>query len=343
MKRFNKLICFLLVFVTVMATFCTVSFAATVGQPLTSPEAGWQRIDDTNDKFVYSGDGWDTISLDNSYNKTLHYLTSNPTNPNASLNFKFYGSKLRLIGARHTEYTTDLTCKIDGSEYQPINLDGSTQYQLLLFEVSGLELKEHTVSFYSKSDLRRWHFDALDIDTTGYLIDYYSPTNLTAVPGNTNVELSWDEVEGATSYIVKRSETPGGPYETITTTAAITYTDRDVINGTTYYYVVTALVNNIESDPSNEASATPNAPTDPEPSGNNAILEITIVTGEIKEYDLTAAELQTFLTWYDGRSNGTDKAYYMIPKKNNIKPFLSRKEYIAFDKISSFEVKEYTE
>ena len=169
-----------------------------------------------------------------------------------------------------------------------------------------------------------------------------SPTNLTATGGNTKVDLSWDAVEGATSYIVKRSLTPGGPYETITTTSAITYTDSNVTNGITYYYVVTALVNNVESNPSNEASATPIAPTDPEPSGNSAILEITMVTGEMKEYDLTAAELQSFLNWYDGRSNGADKAYYMIPKKNNIKPFLSRKDYIAYDKISSFEVREYT-
>ncbi|WP_313562740.1 hypothetical protein [Ruminiclostridium cellobioparum] len=103
---------------------------------------------------------------------------------------------------------------------------------------------------------------------------------------------------------------------------------------------MTSIVNGVKSDPSNEASATPTAPV---VAGNGAILEITMVTGEIKEYDLIASELQSFLTWYDGRSNGADKAYYMIPKKNNIKPFLSRKEYIAFDKISSFEVKEYTE
>lgn len=41
MKKFSKLLCFVLVFVAVMAAFCTVSFAATVGQQLPSPEAGW--------------------------------------------------------------------------------------------------------------------------------------------------------------------------------------------------------------------------------------------------------------------------------------------------------------
>jgi len=68
-----------------------------------------------------------------------------------------------------------------------------------------------------------------------------------------------------------------------------------------------------------------------------------MTSGAIKEFDLTAAELQDFTTWYDGRSNGAAKAYYIFTKKSNIKPFLDRKEYIAFDKISSFEVKDYND
>ncbi|WP_024832784.1 Kelch repeat-containing protein [Ruminiclostridium josui] len=77
--------------------------------------------------------------------------------------------------------------------------------------------------------------------------------------------------------------------------------------------------------------------------GNSAILELTMVNGVIKEYDLNAAELDSFLTWYDNSSTGVAPAYYIFNKKNNIKPFLSRKEYIAYSKIASFEVKEYAE
>ncbi len=109
-------------------------------------------------------------------------------------------------------------------------------------------------------------------------------------------------------------------------------------------YVVTAVNSDGESGYSNEASVILTAPQEPPVvTGNSAILELTMITGEIKEYDLTSVELQSFLTWYDGRSNGADKAYYIFTKKNDIKPFLSRKEYIAFDKISSFEVSEYAE
>ncbi|MFA9464542.1 MAG: hypothetical protein ACERKN_09665 [Velocimicrobium sp.] len=77
--------------------------------------------------------------------------------------------------------------------------------------------------------------------------------------------------------------------------------------------------------------------------GDSAILEIAMTNGTIKEYSLTNSELESFLTWYDNRSDGTGKSYYRIPKKSNIKPFLSRKEYLSFDKIYSFEVKNYNE
>jgi len=170
-----------------------------------------------------------------------------------------------------------------------------------------------------------------------------SPTNLLATAGSGQASLTWTTVTSASCYNVKRSTTLGGPYTTISTSlTSPNYTDTSVTNGTTYYYVVTAVSANGESGNSNEVTATPTgAVTPPVTTGNKAILEM--ITGTIKEFDLTATELQEFITWYDGRSNGAAKAYYIFTKKSNIKPFLDRKEYIAFDKISSFEVKAYSE
>lgn len=345
MKKFSKLIGFWVVFIAVMAAFCTVSFAATVGQPLTSPEAGWQRFDDS--VINYEGSGWSqSSSVSGRY---MNYSTNQVSGDFSGIaKFKFFGTKLRVIAYTNnigsTAFSNNLQITIDGENHSFSEMY-SLGEQILVFNIVDLSSTIHTVSIktLSSSTLRGLNVDAIDIDDTGYIVGINTPaapTNLVATPSNSKVDLSWDAVEGATNYILKRSETPGGPYETITTTSAITYTDTKVTNGKTYYYVVSAVVNGSESQNSNEASATPMAPV---VTGNPGILEITMVTGEIKEYDLTAAELQSFLTWYDGRSNGADKAYYMIPKKNNIKPFLSRKEYIAFDKISSFEVKEYME
>lgn len=85
-----------------------------------------------------------------------------------------------------------------------------------------------------------------------------APTNLTATAGNEQVALSWKASSGATSYNVKRTTTSGGPYTTIASdVTATSYTDKNVTNGTTYYYVVSAENATGESANSAQVSATP--------------------------------------------------------------------------------------
>ncbi len=108
-----------------------------------------------------------------------------------------------------------------------------------------------------------------------------APTNLIATPGDSQVNLSWDAVTDATSYTVKRATTLGGPYTTIRTNSAITYSDTDVTNGTTYYYVVSAVVNSTESNNSNEASATPQIDV------QNFILSVLLNVEETVQLSLT--------------------------------------------------------
>ncbi len=87
-----------------------------------------------------------------------------------------------------------------------------------------------------------------------------APTSLSATAGSAQVSLSWTASSGATSYNVKRSTTSGSGYATIATGVTTTsYTDTTVANGTTYYYVVSAVSACGESGNSNEASATPAA------------------------------------------------------------------------------------
>jgi len=85
-----------------------------------------------------------------------------------------------------------------------------------------------------------------------------APTSLMATAGNAQVSLSWTASSGATSYNVKRSNVSGGPYTTVATGVTTTSsTDTGLTNGTTYYYVVTAINAAGESPTSNEVSATP--------------------------------------------------------------------------------------
>lgn len=90
-----------------------------------------------------------------------------------------------------------------------------------------------------------------------------APTGLTPTAGNAQVALSWTVSSGATSYNVKRSTTSGGPYTTIASVTSTGYTDTNVVNGTNYYYVVSAVNSIGESGNSSEVSATPSAPSKP--------------------------------------------------------------------------------
>jgi len=118
-----------------------------------------------------------------------------------------------------------------------------------------------------------------------------APTGLTATAGNAHVALSWTASSGATSYNVKRATVSGGPYTTIATAITTTsYDDTTAANGTTYFYVVSAVNSGGESGNSAEVSATPVAPsTNPSGSGsanpssvqagNSTTLTVTVTPG----------------------------------------------------------------
>jgi pectin methylesterase-like acyl-CoA thioesterase len=96
------------------------------------------------------------------------------------------------------------------------------------------------------------------------------PTGLIATGGEAQVSLSWNASSGATSYNVKRATVNGGPYTTISNITTTGYTDSSVVNGTTYYYVVSALNAGGESANSAQASATPQTAAPSVPTGLTA-------------------------------------------------------------------------
>jgi fibronectin type 3 domain-containing protein len=83
------------------------------------------------------------------------------------------------------------------------------------------------------------------------------PTGLNATPGNAQIGLSWPAVFGATSYNLQRSTINGGPFTTIATPAGTSYADTGLVNGTTYYYVLSAVNSHGASTNSVQVSAIP--------------------------------------------------------------------------------------
>jgi hypothetical protein len=99
-----------------------------------------------------------------------------------------------------------------------------------------------------------------------------SPMQPRAVAGVGNVSLTWTAVTSATGYHIKRATTSGGPYSTIASnilplTLSLNYSDTSVSNGTTYYYVVSAVTPSGETANSAEASATPQSTAPSAPDG----------------------------------------------------------------------------
>lgn len=68
--------------------------------------------------------------------------------------------------------------------------------------------------------------------------------------------LTWDasSTQGVTQYNVYRGTATGGPYTKITSGNFLTYSDKNVASGTTYFWVVTAVNSGGESGFSNEVS-----------------------------------------------------------------------------------------
>jgi len=83
----------------------------------------------------------------------------------------------------------------------------------------------------------------LAVEVFAPLVTLSPPTGVTATGQNNQIALSWNSVSGATSYEVLRSATNGTGYTVISTNignGSTTFTDTNVVNYTTYYYVVQA-------------------------------------------------------------------------------------------------------
>ena len=89
-------------------------------------------------------------------------------------------------------------------------------------------------------------------------IPIQAPTGVTAIPGtNATVLLSWNPSVGATNYNVKQSSISGGSYVTIASNNLSSYLVTNLANGSTYYFVVSAVGAANESTNSVQVSAMP--------------------------------------------------------------------------------------
>ncbi|MDF9412935.1 galactose oxidase [Brevibacillus laterosporus] len=98
---------------------------------------------------------------------------------------------------------------------------------------------------------------------------------------------------------------------------------------------------NPEPNPDPDPNPNPNPEPNPNPTGN-ALLVIYMDSGLIKEFEMTNEEIRNFTEWYEGRAKGNGREAYIVNKKYNIGPFNSRKDFISYSHIESFEVQEFS-
>jgi len=84
-----------------------------------------------------------------------------------------------------------------------------------------------------------------------------TPSGVTATPGNNQVALAWSASTGATGYSIARATSSAGPYTSIGTSSSTSFTDTGAVNGTAYYYEVSASNAAGSSASSSAVAATP--------------------------------------------------------------------------------------
>ncbi|MEB9844322.1 hypothetical protein [Bacillus cereus] len=136
----------------------------TVGDILLQPEAGWNRLNNSDPSITYTKfiRNTDDNGIRKCYMNDYHYASNEGT-----VNLEFTGTGFRVLGIVYRGYSNNISIEIDGvkatfSEDYPIvgeYLQGST----LVYEMINLENKKHTVKIYNSDITKGLGFDAFDI------------------------------------------------------------------------------------------------------------------------------------------------------------------------------------
>jgi len=128
------------------------------------------------------------------------------------------------------------------------------------------------------------------------------PTGLTAIASNQAVQLVWNNYPAASSYIVYRSYNQDSGYAVIGTSTSSQYLDQTppLINGQTYFYEVSAVVNGVETVQSWDAAAIPVSP----PSSVQSLVADMACHGIELQWlpptNMVSSPLQSYLVTADG-------------------------------------------
>jgi Domain of unknown function (DUF1929)/Divergent InlB B-repeat domain/PKD domain len=139
--------------------------------------------------------------------------------------------------------------------------------------------------------------------STTLLVNLAPPAGLTATAGDAQVSLSWPASVGASGYHVKRAMVDGGPYETFACPSGTSIVDTGLVNGTTYYYTVSAAYTGGQNGGGESANSVQVSAT---PQGGTSTVQVTVQTnpaGLTFSVDGTSYTSAQVFSWQSGSSH----------------------------------------
>ena len=246
-------------------------------------------------------------------------LTARATNSAVALTWSAppFARTYNLMNSTVSGGPYNTVANVVGTGYTNTGLANSTTYY---FVVSAVNQNGETAN-------------SAETNATPIAVPPLAPTGLAAQAAHGQVQLSWNAAATATNYYVKRGTTSGGPYTIITNVVVTGFLDTNVVDGTTYYYVVSGLNIDGEGPNSSQVSATPTAtpPAVPIPTATGQYTQVKVtwpVVFGAASYNVKSATSSggpyttitntSATTLYDpGLSNGATY-YYVVSALNDI-------------------------
>lgn len=280
----------------------------TVGDVLTSPESGWKRYDDTEKNIIYEGSWTSATAIsDADYKNSIHYALGSGV-----VKFNFIGTKIRIFDGLNLNRSEQIKITIDGIS-EVFSENAAHLLQAIAYEKLGLPFGEHVVVIENMSS-GYVGVDAIDIDVNGELKPF-SPID------NSKVLLR-----------ITMSDSSEREYEVNTTgvNSFIQWYNRVIGAGNSYY----SFDKELGSKKSKEYLAFEKIISfKTKVENDQVLLKIIMSDSSEREYKLTSAD--DFVKWFNRTvaecSTGTN--YYFFTDSGD-----ASIEYLAFDKIISFEV-----
>lgn len=170
-----------------------------IGEQLSIPEPGWTRFDDIHEDIHYqhlTEGSFSGIIPEDLTNYGPSYGGYTTQFYEGYCKFKFYGSKLRVLGIRESSGFSALEnviVTIDGVSVGNLtnNLGSPHYYMCLLFEKQGLQYGIHEVEIRNNNPNELVNIDCIDIDGTGHLLSSPPDIHCKYNEQTDEIDISW--------------------------------------------------------------------------------------------------------------------------------------------------------